>query len=280
MATTRSVVHLGAALALSVVVGLTVMQWMQKAQRVDIMPQVALARPEARVAVAAVPMTRGMRVTPDMVRMSVLEPIEVPAGSFADIKPMEGLMVTQPVMPGEVFTPANVTFRGVAAILEPGKRALAVKASVIHGLSGTASTGSVVDVLVTLVDPDKNAQKVTKTVLESVSVLSIAEEAATPRKNNNSKEEPSSAVYTLELTPDEAEKLALATQHGEIHFALRNPADSQTVLTEGAYYERMVTAYKEAKTVPRHAPPKPVTAERKVFTSESIRGVKSEKVSF
>jgi pilus assembly protein CpaB len=276
---TRSVVHLGAALTLSVVVGLSVMQWMQKAQRVDIMPKAALALPEARVAVAAVPLTRGMRITPEMIRMSVLEPAEAPAGSFADVKAMEGLIVTQPVVPGEAFTPANVTFRGIAAILEQGRRALAVKASVVHGLSGTVAPGSVVDVLVTMVDPDKSGQKITKTVLESIAVLSIAAEQELATAKKSGKEESSSAIYTLELNPDEAEKLALATQHGEIHFALRNPADNQTVLTEGAYYERMVTSYKDAKPAPKHAP-KAVSVERKVFTSESIRGVKSEKVSF
>ena len=41
-------------------------------------------------------------------------------------------------------------------------------------------------------------------------------------------------VYTLEVTPEEGERLSLASTQGRLQFALRNPMDTEVVLTSGA----------------------------------------------
>jgi pilus assembly protein CpaB len=109
-------------------------------------------------------------------------------------------------------------------------------------------------------------------------------------------------VITLEVTPEEAEKLALAATEGKIQLALRNFSDSEDVITKGMTIPVLLTSYStyggsvpEAKAVPVRATggrrPTPMTAKKPEtgkrdiekkpgVTVELIKGTKASEVKF
>jgi pilus assembly protein CpaB len=92
------------------------------------------------------------------------------------------------------------------------------------------------------------AKQISKTVLERVLVLAVAQEAG----RDDTKPKVVSAV-TLELSPDDAEKLDLARSVGTLSLVLRNQVDKQPVATKGVTKQEL---FGEAKTtVPKPAAP-------------------------
>ena len=101
------------------------------------------------------------------------------------------------------------------------------------------------DVLVTVKDPEKKEKK-TKTILENIPVLATGTQI-----QENEKGEPAPFdVYTLEVTLEEAEKLALAASEGKIQLALRSVIDGDEVYTEGITVPELLASYSYAKPAP------------------------------
>ena len=85
-------------------------------------------------------------------------------------------------------------------------------------------------------------------------------------------------VYTLEVTPEEGEKLALASNEGKLQFALRNVTDSETVLTAGATVGDTLESYR-SRGPAKLAEAKPQASAR-AFYVEIIRGTDRENAKF
>jgi pilus assembly protein CpaB len=99
-----------------------------------------------------------------------------------------------------------------------------------------------VDVLVTIQDPEKDEEK-TKTILENIPVLATGTQI-----QENEKGEPMPVdVFTLEVTPREAEKLALAAAEGRLQLALRPVSDTDEVYTEGITIPQLLASYSYSK---------------------------------
>jgi len=84
----------------------------------------------------------------------------------------------------------------------------------------------------------------------------------------------------LEVTPEEGERLVLASTKGKLQFALRNILDTETVLTTGATMPETLASYRPiipTKSVKRKVP---VGESRKGFTLEVIKGFKVTKKKF
>ena len=86
--------------------------------------------------------------------------------------------------------------------------------------------------------------EITKTVLEDILVLATGTEI---QEHSESGEPHSVDVYTLEVTPEEGEKLAFAANKGKLQFALRNVTDRTTVLTNGASIHGTVDSFRPKK---------------------------------
>jgi len=111
------------------------------------------------------------------------------------------------------------------------------------GISGFIRPGNRVDVLVTMEDP-KTKKKTTKLVMNNVLILATGSQI---EKSFNGKPAPVD-VYTLEVTPEEAEKLALVGSQGNLQFALRNIKDTEKVYTAGTNVsEALLSFYKIQK---------------------------------
>ncbi len=87
-------------------------------------------------------------------------------------------------------------------------------------------------------------------------------------------------MYTLEVTPEEGEKLALAATEGKLQFALRNATDGETVYTKGTSIPDALSSYSLTKPAATAAPKATGKAPVAATTVQVIRGSQSGSVSF
>ncbi len=177
------------------------------------------------VVVALYDQVWGTKLNKEMMKTVPFLKESLPVGYFSDPSALEGRVIIAPLRQNDPVTeskiaPDSVTVGGVAAIIKPGKRAIAVKGDKVIGLSGFIRPGNRVDVLVTLRDPVAK-KDVTKVVLENIPVLATGTEV---QEDGKGKPAPVD-VYTLEVTPEDGEKLSLAATKGRLHFALRNATE-------------------------------------------------------
>ncbi len=224
------------------------------------------------VVVAATDLQWGTKLTKEMLKTAPFLKSSLPAGSFADAESVLGRVLISPLKSRDPLTEtrlasADVKIGGVSAVLKEGKRAVAVKGDKVLGLSGLVKPGNRVDILLTTKNPE-NDRDITKLVLESIPVLATG----TVIEDKNGDPSPVD-VYTLEVTPEQAEKLALASNRGRLQFALRNITDAKSVKTSGAYIADTLGPLAEAKPAPAPGPvAKVVTSRRTKYTVEVING--------
>jgi pilus assembly protein CpaB len=159
-----------------------------------------------------------------------------PEGGQTDPGALVGRVLRTPLTRHEPVLEAKLAALGsrggLSAVITPGKRALTVKVNEVMGVAGFALPGSLVDVMVhTQTDVDRHARDsgLSKIVLERILVLAVAQDAG----RDATAPRVASAV-TLEVSPDEAERLDLARSVGTLSLVLRNPADGAPALTQGA----------------------------------------------
>jgi pilus assembly protein CpaB len=170
-----------------------------------------------------------------------------PPGCFSDGDSLVGRVAILPIKANEPIlesrlAPASIKTGGVAAVVSQKKRAVAVKVDKVIGVSGFIHHGNRVDVLVTIPTGKNSAEPIpiTKTVLENILVLAVGPELEKKGKD----EKPSDVdVITLEVTPEEGEKLALAASEGKLQLALRNFSDTENVLTRGVTIPGLLASY-------------------------------------
>jgi pilus assembly protein CpaB len=233
------------------------------------------------VVVASTNLTWGTKLKKEMLKTVPFLKESLPIGYQSDPGSLEGRVLIFPLKEKEPvlesrLAPKNVTTGGVSAILKKGMRAIAVKGNKVIGISGFIQPGNRVDVLVTLKDPKTN-EEVTKLMLANVLVLATGTEI---QEQKDGKPSPVD-VYTLEVDPEQGEKLALAAAEGKLQFALRNVTDTETVLTKGATIPSTLASLR-GKT-PKPAPlvkVKKWIPRGTIFTVETIKGDKISKQKF
>jgi pilus assembly protein CpaB len=238
-----------------------------------------------QVAVAAYDLKWGTVITNEVVKTQPYLKGSLPTGYIADPAAAVGRVVMYPIQVNEPLTesrlaPASVKAGGVAAIVSPKKRAMAVKVDKVVGVSGFIHPGHRVDVLVSLGKTDKVPQPITKIVLENIPVLAVGTEI---EQVAGQKEKAAQVdVITLEVTPEEGEKLALSATEGKLQLALRNYTDTEDVLTRGTTVPELLTSYagsgpvKKDSTAKRASRPDP----SRYVTVELIKGSKVSEVKF
>jgi pilus assembly protein CpaB len=205
------------------------------------------------VIVATGDLAWGTKLKPEMLKTTPYLKESLPEGHFSKLPDITGRVLISPVRANEPITvhklaPNSIETGGVAAVLKPGKRAIAVKGDKVIGISGFINPGNRVDVLVTIEDPKKKEDK-TKTILENILVLATGTQI-----QENEKGEPAPVdVYTLEVDPEDGEKLALAATEGRVQLALRSTLDTETVLTTGVTIPKMLAAFSYAEKKPKPA---------------------------
>ena len=191
-----------------------------------------------KVAVALLDISMGARITPELVNMVDWPANAMPPGAIGDPKALDGRITRSNVQRGEPILESKLapvgTTGGLSAVVAQGKRAMTVRVNDVVGVAGFALPGNFVDILVNTQsdsggDHLVREQAISKIVLERILVLAIAQES----NRDDTKPKVVNAV-TLELTPDEVEKLDLARSVGTLSLVLRNQIDPQEAKTEGA----------------------------------------------
>jgi pilus assembly protein CpaB len=158
---------------------------------------------------------------------------------------------------------------GLATKIPPGMRATAVKSNEIVGVAGFLYPGSHVDVQATIQLP-ANGGTLTQTVLQDVEVLTAGQTIEPDPQGKPQQVD----VVTLLVSPEDSQKLQLASTQGTIQFVLRNGTDT-TVNKDlrPARLDQLVDL--PAKPVPlvRTRAAKPVAA-RPSYVLEVIEGTK------
>jgi pilus assembly protein CpaB len=186
----------------------------------------------SKVVVAATDIGIGQPLTAQMVEQVAWPAGAMPAGSFTDIKLIEGRVIKSSLLRGEPILEPKLappgTKGGLSALIAEGRRAITVKVNEVVGVAGFALPGNYVDVLVHAQDDASNP--VSKIVLEKILVLAVAQEAT----RDETKPKVVNAV-TLEVSPNDAEKIDLARSIGQLSLVLRNQVDTVGVSSLGMH---------------------------------------------
>jgi pilus assembly protein CpaB len=152
----------------------------------------------------------------------------VPVGALSSISDAEGRVTRRPFAAGEPVLEAGLfeegTEGGLAAVIAPDHRAVSVKVDSVIGVAGFVNPGARVDVLATIrrVDQQK-ALPYAKAILQDVKVLAIDQKLEEARDG----EAQLVSVVTLEVKPDDAQKLTYSAHEGRLQLAMRTPGDTK-----------------------------------------------------
>jgi pilus assembly protein CpaB len=227
---------------------------------VNRMPVRQVEAAHAYAIVAARPLTIGTRLTASDVTR-VAWPSSTPlAGSFADLDEVVGRGIVTSVAVNEPITESKLAPKaagsGLAPAIPDGYRAISVKVNEVIGVAGFAVPGAHVDVVATVRRSDGNA--IARVLIANVPVLTAGtryDQEQAPQ----AKPIPSTVV-TLVVTPEQAERIALASTEGNITLMLRNPLDVAQPRTPGADLRGLVSGEETPAVAPQAPRVVPITS--------------------
>ena len=216
-------------------------------------------------------------------------PADVPlAGSFTKTEEVVGRPLLFPLGPKEPVLKRDLAIAGsgigLSGKIPPGMRATAVRSNEVVGVAGFLFPGSHVDVLATYNQPgtaqSPGTSTSTQTVLQDVEVLA-AGQTIEPDPTGKAQ---TVNVVTLLLSPEDSQKLLVASSQATIQFVLRSGADEGKVDIKPTRLDEVVgvpkasappPAPRPATITPRRKPAPPVSASAPpppVHTLEVIQG--------
>ncbi len=178
------------------------------------------------VVVAADDLQVGARIEEHDVRLVKYPASALPAGTPSRRSQVLGRGVILPIAKGEFVLPSKLAPEnagsGLPSLIPPGMRAVSVRVNEVVSVAGFVGPGTRVDILLTGT-PNGSTENQTTTVLQNVAVIA----AGHTLERNAAGEAQNTPVITLLVSPDDAERLTLASSEGHIQLALRNPLDTQ-----------------------------------------------------
>lgn len=168
----------------------------------------------------------------------------IPPGSFSDPKAVVDRVSIRPIGPGEPFTESKLMPKdgtpgaGIMTYIIPeGHRAVTVGVNEVAGVAGFLSPHNKVDVVLTTIPPgstDPNAT-ISKIVLQNVPILATGQ--ITEQKDGKPVVVP---TVTIDLTPEDSEKLVVAASKGSLQMLLRGIKDTAVVESRGATISKVL----------------------------------------
>jgi pilus assembly protein CpaB len=220
--------------------------------------------------VAKVALNYGDELAAPKLAIVEVPPAALPEGAFKGIEEItaENRVVLRPMVAGEPILPNKISGKNGRAILstviDKNMRAAAIRVDDVNGVAGFVQPGDRVDVMLTRKTNDRDAATNTDLLLQNVKVLGI------DQKSSEQKDAPQVAkAVTLEVTPEDAQKLALASNIGNLSLALRNYADPAAVSVKPISITDLLPT-PPAKAGETPAPEKPRTPQ-----VEMLRGTNS-----
>lgn len=188
----------------------------------------------------------------------------IPAGAFSSPDSVVGRVTRVAVFKGEPIVPGRLAPAGTGPGLEvkitPGKRAMALRINDVAGISGFIQPNSRVDVMVTLANQRQGEkQQVAKLFMENMRVLSVGHEVQRDAQGKPI----NAATATLEVTPEEAERLAVAASQGSIQLVLRGYGDPDSIDTKGATSRDVLSQLRLDQPIPVRTVSRPAPRPRR-----------------
>lgn len=205
-----------------------------------------------KVVVAKVDIALGTKIEAEQVTTVEFPSNAIPDGTFDTADKVVGRVSVTNVAAREPVTDfklaAEGSAGGLSAVIPEGYRAMTVKVDDVIGVAGFLQPGTMVDVL-TVIEPAGNTSSgnpISKIVLQNVKVLASGQNLDKPK---DQREPDAVKAVTLQVTPEQAEKLALASSEGKLRLMLRNTVDQDDEQTQGVDKKSLLTG--------EHATPAP-----------------------
>lgn len=235
----RAVIMIAVSVAVAVGAVVLASQWMLSKTQVA----------ASKVVVSKTAIDLGTRLTPQMLKVVDWPKNSVPEGVESDPEKLKDRVLKVSLLSGEPVLESKLaplgTKGGLSAVISEGKRAMTVRVNDVIGVAGFALPGNYVDILVSTEDDSAKASQgskdISKIVLEHILVLAVAQEASRdetlPKVVN---------AVTLEVSPEQAEKLDVARSVGQLSLVLRNQLDTAPAETSGTTKKDMLNLSAEA----------------------------------
>jgi len=261
------------AVVIGLITAVLVMGWLQDVNMRRVAEAAIPTVATGEVVVAKADLAWGTKLTPEMLQVVNYPAGALPEGYYKNVEDLNDAVLLLEVKANEVILRSKLASGkdvgvGVAAVTDPMKRAMSVKVDEVIGVSGFIKPGDHVDVMVTIETSSRFQNQIAKLILENVKVLAAGMQY---EKNGTEKDPKPVQVMTLEVDIEEAEKLALASTHGKLRLALRNPLNVEKVLTKGASVGSLLAS---------HRPKETRKAAEPEFHVEVIKGGDRKRVKF
>jgi len=204
----------------------------------------------ADVVVAAGDIQVGARLEEHDVRLAKFPASGLPPGAYSKRSQVLGHGVIIPISKGEFILPSKLAPEnagsGLPSLIPPGMRAVSVRVNEVVSVAGFVGPGTRVDVLLTGT-PNGSSENQTTTVLQNVAVIASGHTL----ERNAAGDAQNTPVITFLTSPEDAERLTLASSEGRIQLVLRNPLDTHQDSVEAANAKGLYKGGTPVVTPPR-----------------------------
>jgi pilus assembly protein CpaB len=233
----RLIIAVLAAVAFGLVAAVSVSRYLASAQ--------AYTKNLNNVVIAKVEIPVGSRIIAEQLTVAQFPRSVSPDGTFNKVDDnLIGRVAVTRIAAREPITESRLapigSAAGLSSVIPEGYRAMNVRVDDVVGISGFIMPGALVDVVVTIEPPEGGNQRerISKIVLQNIKVLANGQNLDKPK---NEKEAERVKTVTLQVTPDQAEKLALASSEGRLQLVMRNSIDQGDEVTAGATKKTLLT---------------------------------------
>ncbi len=217
----------------------------------------AFTKDLGNVVVAKQEIPLGEKITVEHLALAPIPNGSLPEGVFRKMDDVVGRVAITPIGVRETITnmklaPAG-TGGGLSAVIPEGYRAMTVKVDDVVGVSGFIMPGSFVDIVAVVTPLSQvgaaNGGPISKIVLQNIKVLASGAKIDSPENQRTPSEV---KAVTVQVTPEQAEKLVLAANQGRLQLVMRNYGDQEDTQTKGANNASLLSG---ETYVPQPAPP-------------------------
>jgi pilus assembly protein CpaB len=245
---------------------------------------VAAVQPR-KIVVAASDITIGSTIKQSQLKVTTWPKDSIPPGSAQSTESVVNRVAIRPITSGDAVTEQKLKPRSGAPgsgfmtyVVPQGHRAVTVAVNEVAGVAGFLTPNDRVDIIVTTPLPGNEKESISKIILTNIPILATGQ--VTDQKEGKPVVVP---TVTLDLIPENAEKLVLSASKGSLQLLLRNITDSSEVDSKGATIAKVLYGMERpVAAVPRaipavtvvHRPPPAIKAAptRPSYTLEIVRG--------
>jgi len=208
--------------------------------------------PSSQLVVAEVDIAPGEAMAGRVLRVATWPRDIIPPRAVTSVKELEGRVAQTPIAKGEPILLSKLAPEGTAAglggLLDPNSLAVTVKTDEVSGVAGFINAGDRIDVMVEMPGAGGSNEHFSKIILQNLKVLSKGQ----AWDQTADKKPQVVPTVTLQVSPEQAEMLNLASFQGRIRLALRNQMNKAKFATGGVVTSQL--AYKKPVTVEEKAP--------------------------